>query len=81
MKLKEITRKTSPMSFDERITKLNQVTRGWINYFKYASINQKLADIDGWLRIKQSESRIPIKPNNNMSKPTALLHLDRLEEA
>jgi hypothetical protein len=50
MKLKEITRKTSPMSFDERITKLNQLTRGWINYFKYASINQKLADIDGWLR-------------------------------
>jgi group II intron reverse transcriptase/maturase len=81
MKLKEITRKTSPMSFDERIAKLNQVTRGWINYFKYASINQKLADIDGWLRIKQSESRIPIKFNNDMSKPTALLHLDRLEEA
>lgn len=50
MKLKEITRKTSPMSFNERIVKLNQVTRGWINYFKYASINQKLADIDGWLR-------------------------------
>lgn len=50
MKLKEITRKTSPLSFDERIAKLNQVIRGWINYFKYASINQKLADIDGWLR-------------------------------
>ena len=81
MKLKEITRKTSPMSFDERIAKLNQVIRGWINYFKHASISQKLAEIDGWLRIKQSESRIPIKLNNNMSKPTALLHLDRLEEA
>ena len=50
IKLKEITRKTSPMSFDERIVKLNQVTRGWINYFKYASIQQKLADLDGWLR-------------------------------
>ncbi len=50
MKLKEITRKTSPMSFNERIEKLNQVTRGWINYFKYASIHQKLSDIDGWLR-------------------------------
>ena len=49
-KLKEITRKTSPMSFEERIEKLNQVTRGWINYFKYASINQKLTEIDGWLR-------------------------------
>lgn len=49
-KLKEITRKTSPMSFDERIEKINQVTRGWINYFKYASISQKLTELDGWLR-------------------------------
>ena len=50
MKLKEITRKTRPMSFNERIDKINQVTRGWINYFKYASINQKLTELDGWLR-------------------------------
>ena len=49
-KLKEITRKTIPMSFNERIEKLIQVTRGWVNYFKYASIGQKLIDIDGWLR-------------------------------
>jgi len=49
-KLKQITRKTKPMSFDKRIEKLNQVTRGWVNYFKYASISQKLIKIDGWLR-------------------------------
>jgi len=49
-KLKEITRKTSPLSFDERITKINQVIRGWVNYFKYASISQKLQELDGWLR-------------------------------
>jgi len=49
-KLKQITRKTTPMSFDERIEKLNQVVRGWVNYFKYASIKQKLIEIDGWLR-------------------------------
>ncbi len=49
-KLKQITRKTTPMSFEERIVKINQVTRGWINYFKYANISQKLSKIDGWLR-------------------------------
>ena len=49
-KLKEITRKTTPISFDERIEKVNQVTRGWINYFKYASMSQKLIKLDGWLR-------------------------------
>lgn len=30
-KLKTITRKTIPMSFDERIEKLNKVQRGWVN--------------------------------------------------
>lgn len=49
-KLKEITRKTTPMSFDERIEKLNSTIRGWMVYFKYASIQQKLVKIDGWLR-------------------------------
>jgi group II intron reverse transcriptase/maturase len=49
-KLKQLTRKTTPISLDKRIEKLNQVTRGWVNYFKYASISQKLIKIDGWLR-------------------------------
>jgi len=49
-KLKQITRKTTPISLDKRIEKLNQVTRGWVNYFKYGSISQKLIKIDGWLR-------------------------------
>ncbi len=49
-KLKEITRKTLPMSFDERIGKLKEVQRGWINYFKYGSIQQKLKRLDSWLR-------------------------------
>ncbi len=50
VKLKEVTRKTKPMCFEERIRKLNEVLRGWINYFKYASIYQKLRKLDGWLR-------------------------------
>ena len=35
-KLKTITRKTTPMSFDERIEKLNEVQRGWVNNFRMA---------------------------------------------
>ncbi len=49
-KLKEITRKTSPMSFDQRMQKLTEVQRDWINYFKFASIYNKLNELDGWLR-------------------------------
>ena len=49
-KIKSITRKTIPASFDERIAKLNQVLRGWINYFKLANMYGKLRDIDVWVR-------------------------------
>jgi group II intron reverse transcriptase/maturase len=49
-KLKAITRKTTPMSFDERIRKLNEVQRGWVNNYRMASIQNKLAELDGWLR-------------------------------
>jgi group II intron reverse transcriptase/maturase len=49
-KLKEITRKTKPMSFDQRMQKLKEVQRGWINYYKFASIINKLNELDGWLR-------------------------------
>lgn len=49
-KLKSITRKTTPMSFDKRIEKLGEVQRGWINAFRMASIQIKLAALDGWLR-------------------------------
>ncbi|ALO17222.1 Group II intron-encoded protein LtrA [Salinivirga cyanobacteriivorans] len=49
-KLKDITRKTKPMNFDERIAKLKEIQRGWLNAFKYANIKVKLEELDGWLR-------------------------------
>ena len=49
-KLKQTTRKTTPMSFDERIEKLKEITRGWLNYFRMASLHGKLKELDGWLR-------------------------------
>jgi group II intron reverse transcriptase/maturase len=49
-KLKEETRKTTPMTFDERVLKIKQIHRGWINNFRLASIQDKLKELDGWLR-------------------------------
>jgi len=49
-KLKHLSRKTIPASFDERITNLNLLIRGWVNYFKIASVQQKLKKLDEWLR-------------------------------
>lgn len=48
--LKILTRKTTPMSFDVRMHKLKEVTRGWLNYFRMASIYGKLKDLDSWVR-------------------------------
>lgn len=49
-KLKAITRKSTPMTFDERIQKLKEVQRGWLEYFRLASIQAKLNTLDGWVR-------------------------------
>lgn len=49
-KLKAITRKTIPASFDERIKKLKEIQQGWINYFRMASIVGKLKELDSWVR-------------------------------
>lgn len=49
-KLKAITKKTIPASFDERIKKLKEVQQGWINYFRMASIVGKLKELDSWVR-------------------------------
>jgi group II intron reverse transcriptase/maturase len=48
--LKRITKKTTPLSFDERIAQLKEIQRGWINYFRMASIQTKLKELDSWLR-------------------------------
>ena len=49
-KIKSITRKTIPCSFDERILRLNRLMYGWLNYFKHASIISKLKHLDRWVR-------------------------------
>ena len=49
-KLKDISRKTRPMSITERFQKLAEVWKGWVNNFRLASISAKLKALDEWLR-------------------------------
>ena len=48
--LKTITRKTWPKTFGERVKQLKEVQRGWLQYFRMASIYGKLKGLDSWLR-------------------------------
>jgi group II intron reverse transcriptase/maturase len=49
-KLKQATKKTKPYSLSERLQKLKSIYKGWINYYRLASIHAKLKAIDEWLR-------------------------------
>ena len=51
-KLKELTKRNWSVSVDLRIQKLNEVIRGWINYFKIGSMKTKLEEIDERLRTR-----------------------------
>lgn len=49
-KLKQISKKTRPYSLEERLKKLAEVWRGWVNNYRLASITAKLKSLDEWLR-------------------------------
>ncbi len=49
-KLKEITSRSNAISIDEKIVKLNQVIRGWINYFRIADMKRYMTRIGEHLR-------------------------------
>ncbi len=51
-KIKQITSRSKPMSMDERIIKLQQVTRGWVNYFAHADARKHLRRIEGWTQAR-----------------------------
>ena len=49
-KLKDITSRSNAMSIGDKITKLNQVIRGWINYFRIADMKSVMTKISEHLR-------------------------------
>ena len=48
-KLKQITKRNYSISLNERIVKLNQVIRGWINYFRIADMKEQIKNITSHL--------------------------------
>ena len=49
-KLKQLTKRNYSISLDERLIKLNQVIRGWINYFRIANMKSYMTKIGKHLR-------------------------------
>jgi RNA-directed DNA polymerase len=51
-KLKNLTLRKQSMKFEVRVEKLNQVMRGWINYYALGSMKTVLTDVDAHLRTR-----------------------------
>lgn len=51
-KLKQLTDRSWSISLDNRIKKINYVVRGWVNYFRIASMKNKIIEIDEHLRVR-----------------------------
>lgn len=83
-KLKQLTKRSWSISLDERITKVNQVVRGWINYFRIGDMKGNLRNITShlsrrirciiWKQWKVSKKRITalVKLGANIEQAKAI---------
>ncbi len=51
-KLHGYSKRSWSVSMDYRISKLNPVIRGWINYFRICDMNTLMKEMDSWLRVR-----------------------------
>ncbi|SHJ47596.1 Group II intron, maturase-specific domain [Geosporobacter subterraneus DSM 17957] len=49
-KIREITNKNWSVAMEERIRKLNQLLRGWTQYYRLTSMQWLVGNLDGWVR-------------------------------
>lgn len=82
-KLKSFCKRSWSVDLSYRIAKLNEVTRGWINYFRRGSMKQALTDISSHLRtmlrvIIWKQWKVPSKRQWGLQKLGANKDLARL---
>ena len=49
-KVRAVTMPANAMSMEQRVDRLNQIIRGWVNYFKVADIQKHCHKLDEWMR-------------------------------
>lgn len=49
-KVKELTNRNKGISIREKLFRLNNYTRGWINYYRIGKCKRKLVKLDSWIR-------------------------------
>ena len=66
-KMRKITRRNSPVNLEKVINNLNQVLRGFANYFKAANCKGVFSELAQWIRRRLSAKQLKI-----CKKPTRL---------
>jgi hypothetical protein len=51
-KIRLITKRNRGRSFEQVLSELNPVLRGWLQYFQYARCSKLMLDLDSWIRRK-----------------------------
>jgi RNA-directed DNA polymerase len=51
-KIRNITRRNRGVKFENIISELTPVLRGWLNYFRHAQCKKLLRNLDSWIRRK-----------------------------
>ena len=51
-RIRELTRRNKPGRYPEIIARLNMTLIGWTNYYRYLRSDNKLKELDGWIRRK-----------------------------
>jgi RNA-directed DNA polymerase len=66
-KVREITQRKKGISLEEMLKQLRTKMQGWLNYFRYAKMKNKMESLDGWIRrklkcfrLKQCKRRIGV---------------------
>ena len=49
-KLKKLCKRSWSISMDDRVKKINALTRGWVNYYAFGNMKSKMAETDEHLR-------------------------------
>lgn len=50
LKLRNLVKRSWSIDLDYRIKKINEILRGWINYYRQSSMKKKLEKVGEWLR-------------------------------
>lgn len=77
-KVRQLTRRNRGVKFEQIISELTPLLRGWLNYFRFAKCHKYVQHLDAWIRRKLRCYRI--KQSNRVHTLQQFLHRQGVEK-